>query len=78
MSLLKKVGRDPGADSGAEKRELCLAVGAEKFLDFKESTDLIADVKTLTDPLGAHVALITTHAVSPRTMIGFPSVCNLE
>ncbi|KAI0726812.1 chaperonin 10-like protein [Fomitopsis betulina] len=58
-------------DSGAEKRELCLAVGAEKFLDFKESTDLIADVKTLTDPLGAHVALITTHAGSAYVQAGF-------
>ncbi|TFY54877.1 hypothetical protein EVJ58_g8600 [Rhodofomes roseus] len=59
------------ADSGADKRDLCISVGADKFLDFKDSTDLIADIKALTDPLGAHAALITTHAGAAYVQAGF-------
>ncbi|KZT71173.1 GroES-like protein [Daedalea quercina L-15889] len=58
-------------DSGTEKRDLCLSVGAEKFLDFKESANLIADVKALTDPLGAHAALVTTHVGAAYVQAGF-------
>ena len=51
-------------DSGEGKKELCLGVGAEKWLDFKESADLIVDVKAATDGLGPHAALITVGDVS--------------
>lgn len=53
-------------DSGEGKRELCLSLGAEKYIDFAESKDIIADVKATCGELGAHVALITTASVSKR------------
>lgn len=41
-------------DGGAAKRDLCLHLGAEKFLDFADTPDLPAAVKALTDGIGAH------------------------
>jgi len=46
-------------DSGAEKKELCLQLGAEKWIDFHESKDLVKDIKDACDGLGAHCALVT-------------------
>ena len=51
-------------DSGEGKKELCLGVGAEKWLDFKESSDFTMDVKAATDGLGPHAALIIPGEVS--------------
>ena len=51
-----------GVDSGAQKRDYIKGLGAE-FLDFKESTDLVADVKRITDG-GAQAAVVT--AGSPQ------------
>jgi D-arabinose 1-dehydrogenase-like Zn-dependent alcohol dehydrogenase len=59
-------------DSGEEKKELCLKIGAEKWLDFQESSDLIGDVKAATDGMGPHAAIITAPAVS---LIQNPKVC---
>ena len=53
-----------GLDSEKEKKELCLKIGAEKWLDFMESTDIIKDVKTATDGMGPHSAIITVGDVS--------------
>ena len=50
-------------DSGEGKKALCLGVGAEKWLDFEESSDLAMDVKAATDG-GPHAALITAGDVS--------------
>ncbi|CCM01247.1 uncharacterized protein FIBRA_03296 [Fibroporia radiculosa] len=47
-------------DTGADKRTLCLSLGAEAFIDYAESTDVPADVRAATDPLGVHAALVTT------------------
>lgn len=44
-------------DSG-DKREFCLSLGAEKFIDFVGSKDIVADVREICDGLGAHAALI--------------------
>ncbi|KAF8222471.1 mannitol-1-phosphate dehydrogenase M1PDH1 [Tricholoma matsutake] len=46
-------------DSGEEKKELCLKVGADKWLDFRESKDLTKDVQDATDGLGPHAAMVT-------------------
>lgn len=51
------------ADSGAEKKELCLQLGAEKWIDFRESKDLVKDIKDACDGLGAHCALVTAASV---------------
>ena len=44
-------------DTGEEKRQQCLALGASHFLDFKTSTDLVADVFKATGR-GAHAVLV--------------------
>ncbi|TFK45935.1 GroES-like protein [Heliocybe sulcata] len=46
-------------DSGEEKKQLCFKLGAEKFIDFKETQDLVQDVKAATDGLGPHAAIVT-------------------
>lgn len=56
--------RNPGlgsfiaADTGEEKKQLCLKLGAEKWVDFRESENLIADVQAATDGLGPQAAII--------------------
>ncbi|PCH35294.1 GroES-like protein [Wolfiporia cocos MD-104 SS10] len=46
-------------DTGAEKRELCLKLGAERWVDFRESQDLVADIVAATDGQGPHAAVVT-------------------
>ncbi|KAJ4485344.1 mannitol-1-phosphate dehydrogenase MPDH1 [Lentinula aciculospora] len=46
-------------DTGAEKQSLCLKLGAERWIDFKESKDIVREVQDATDGLGAHAALVT-------------------
>jgi len=45
-------------DTGEDKRELCLKLGAESFIDFLTSDDLTADIKKATDGLGPHAAIV--------------------
>ena len=40
------------------KKKLCIGLGAEKWVDFKESKDLVKDVQDATDGLGPDAALI--------------------
>ncbi|KLO13334.1 mannitol-1-phosphate dehydrogenase [Schizopora paradoxa] len=49
-------------DTGAEKQKLCLSLGAEKWIDFKQSTDIVKDIKDATGGFGAHAALVTASA----------------
>lgn len=58
-------------DSGEGKRELCLSLGAEKYIDFAESKDIIADVKATCGELGAHAALITTASNTAYVQAGW-------
>ncbi|KAJ5240693.1 uncharacterized protein N7469_002284 [Penicillium citrinum] len=52
-------------DGGDEKRQMCKELGAEAYIDFTKSKDLVADVKTATpEGLGAHAVLVL--AVSER------------
>jgi propanol-preferring alcohol dehydrogenase len=46
-------------DSGAEKKALCLKLGAEAWIDFRESKDIVKDVKDICDGVGAHCAIVT-------------------
>jgi len=46
-------------DSGADKKKLCLELGADKWIDFQESKNLVEDIKAITGGLGAHSALVT-------------------
>ncbi|KAH9963063.1 GroES-like protein [Russula compacta] len=49
---------------GKEKRELCLNLGAEKWVDFRESKDLVKDIKDAAGGDGPHAALVAA-ASSP-------------
>lgn len=50
-------------DTGAEKKKLCLSLGADRWIDFKESKDIVADIKAATGGQGAHSAVVTTASV---------------
>lgn len=45
-------------DTGEGKRKLCLELGAEKWIDFRETSDLAADIISITGG-GAHAAIVT-------------------
>ncbi|THH17552.1 hypothetical protein EW146_g3276 [Bondarzewia mesenterica] len=46
-------------DTGKDKKDLCLKLGAERWIDFLESKDIVKDIKAATDGLGPHAAIIT-------------------
>jgi propanol-preferring alcohol dehydrogenase len=47
-------------DTGAEKKKLCLSLGADCFIDFKESKDLIEEIKKVCGGIGPHAAVIAS------------------
>ncbi|KAL5640180.1 hypothetical protein ACGC1H_007450 [Rhizoctonia solani] len=49
-------------DTGDNKRELCLKLGAEVFIDFKTSQDVVAEVKQAADGVGSHAVLVASSA----------------
>ena len=55
-------------DGGSAKRDMCLSIGADHFIDFLETPDLPAEVKKLTDDLGAHGLIVT--ASSSKAYVG--------
>lgn len=52
-------------DTGAEKKEICLKLGAEKWVDFCETKDLVKDIKEAAGGDGPHAALVSAASVSP-------------
>jgi len=50
-------------DGGEEKRKLCERLGADAWIDFTTSTDIVSDVKKATGGVGAHAAIVTTASV---------------
>lgn len=53
-------------DGGAEKGESCKALGAEAYVDFTTSADLVADVKKATpEGLGPHAVLLLAVSEKP-------------
>ncbi|KAI5828691.1 GroES-like protein [Schizophyllum commune Tattone D] len=54
-------------DTGDEKRKLCMELGAEAFIDFKECKDIVGEVKRITGGYGAHSAVVTTASPSGYT-----------
>ncbi|KAJ7671394.1 chaperonin 10-like protein [Mycena polygramma] len=51
-------------DTGADKKKLCLELGADKWIDFQECKDIVAEIKAMTGGLGAHSAVVTTASSS--------------
>ena len=45
------------------KKKLCIGLGAEKWIDFRESKDLVKDVQDATDGLGPDAAVIAAQDV---------------
>ncbi|KAG1823549.1 chaperonin 10-like protein [Suillus subaureus] len=54
-------------DTGLEKKKLCLELGAEKWIDFKEAKDIVQAVREACDGEGAHCAVVTTASASGYT-----------
>jgi len=51
-------------DTGEEKRKLCEALGADHWIDFATSNDIVADIKKVTGGRGAHATVVTTASSS--------------
>ncbi|KXN83414.1 Alcohol dehydrogenase 1 [Leucoagaricus sp. SymC.cos] len=52
-------------DTGESKRELVMSLGAEKWVDFRETKNLIADVQAATGGPGPQAAVIATGNAEP-------------
>ncbi|KAJ7330834.1 hypothetical protein DFH08DRAFT_916496 [Mycena albidolilacea] len=52
-------------DTGDVKRDLCLSLGAEKWVDFKTTTDLVKEVKEATGGDGPHAAVVAAANAGP-------------
>jgi len=52
-------------DTGETKKKLCLQLGAEKWVDFRESADVINDVRAAADGLGPEAAIIVAGDARP-------------
>ena len=50
-------------DTGAAKKDLCLKLGAEKWIDFQQSKDIVKEVRDATGGEGAHSAVVTATSV---------------
>jgi propanol-preferring alcohol dehydrogenase len=46
-------------DAGEDKKALCAKLGAETFIDFTQTKDLIGDIKAATGGKGPHAAVVT-------------------
>jgi threonine dehydrogenase-like Zn-dependent dehydrogenase len=55
------------SDTGLEKKNLCLELGAEKWIDFREAKDIVQAVREACDGEGAHCAVVTTASGSGYT-----------
>ncbi|KAH9958360.1 GroES-like protein [Lactifluus volemus] len=51
-------------DTGAEKRRLCLELGSEKWIDFRETKDLVKDIKEAAGGDGPHATLVSAASSS--------------
>ena len=47
-------------DTGAAKEALCRGYGAEFFIDFKTTENLVADIKAAAGGLGPHAAIVAS------------------
>lgn len=52
-------------DTGEEKKNLVLELGAERWIDFQESKNIVTDVVAATGTVGPHAAVVAANAVSP-------------
>lgn len=55
------MGFRPIAIDAGPKREQCLKLGAEAFIDFREVKDVPAKVVEIADAIGAHGVIVTAY-----------------
>jgi propanol-preferring alcohol dehydrogenase len=69
VQLAKAMGmRVVGVDGGDDKRELCMKLGCEAFVDFTKVKDVAEEVVKICDGKGAHGVFVTaTSAEAYRT-----------
>ncbi|KAG6885632.1 hypothetical protein C0993_012050 [Termitomyces sp. T159_Od127] len=78
-------------DSGAQKKKLCMDLGADVWIDFMESKNIVQDVKKATGGAGAHSAVVTATSSAGYSqaidylrcggtlmVVGLPGRANLE
>ena len=51
-------------DTGSSKQKLVQSLGAEKWIDFKTSKDIVKDIKDATGGEGPHAAIVVSALVS--------------
>lgn len=69
VQLASAMGMRPVVvDTGKEKKELCLKVGAEAFVDFKEVEDATKEVVRIADGVGAHGVFVTAPRAYPSAV----------
>jgi alcohol dehydrogenase, propanol-preferring len=69
VQLAAAIGLRPVVvDTGSEKKELSLSLGAEHFVDFKESKDSVAEVVKICDGIGAHGVFVTAPQSYPSAL----------
>ncbi|KAF1958800.1 hypothetical protein CC80DRAFT_490589 [Byssothecium circinans] len=65
VQIAKAMGmRVVGVDGGDEKKELCLRLGCEAFVDFTKVQDVAAEIVKITDGKGAHGVFVTASSAS--------------
>lgn len=78
-------------DTGSEKKALAEKLGAEGWIDFKQSKDIVQDVKNITGGDGAHAAIVASAAAQAYTQaleyirprgtlvcVGLPADCKIQ
>ncbi len=74
VQLAKAMGLRPiGIDGGEAKRDLCMKLGCEAFIDFTTTKDVAGEVLKLTGGKGAHGVFVT--AGSKRAYESAPGMC---
>lgn len=69
LQYAKAMGMHPIAiDGGVEKGKLCLELGAQTYIDFQTSSDIVQDVKAATGGAGPIAALLLAASEKPFEM----------
>ncbi|KAK3720451.1 hypothetical protein LTR37_003864 [Vermiconidia calcicola] len=61
VQLAKAMGMRPIVVDAGGKKDLCMKMGSEEFVDFQSESDVAAKVKEITGGIGAHGVLITAY-----------------
>ncbi|KAF2204289.1 alcohol dehydrogenase 1 [Delitschia confertaspora ATCC 74209] len=69
VQLAKAMGlRAVAVDTGADKKKLCLDVGAEHFIDFKETPNVAEEITKICDGIGPHAVFVTAVQTYPVSL----------